>query len=126
MTSLLLETELSAEQKDVAAKLQAKGGLVIPVAANSDALVVSLSTAGKSAGDAELELVKKLPKVEQLDLRGTAVTDKGLGSLDGLSALTHLHLENTAVTDEGLTHLKGLSNLQYLNLYNTAVTDKGE
>ena len=61
--------ELSAPQKEAAAKLQAKGGSVIPVAANSDGWVVNLSTAGKSAGDAELELVKSLPKVEQLDLK---------------------------------------------------------
>src|SRR5260221_6332048 len=89
--------EMSPEQKDVQGKLQAKGGLVIPVAANTDALVVSLSTAGKTAGDAELALVKSLPKVEQLDLRGTAVTDKGLAALEGMTTLTTLHLENTDV-----------------------------
>lgn len=117
--------EMSADQKDAAAKLQAKGGLVIPVAANSDALIVSLSTAGKNAGDADLALVKALPKVEQLDLRNTAITNAGLANIEGLATLTHLHLEGTAVTDEGLGHLKGLSALTYLNLYNTAVTDQG-
>ena len=117
--------EMSPEQKDAASKLQAKGALVIPVAANSDALIVSLSTVGKSAGDADLALVKALPKVEQLDLRNTAITNAGLVNLDGMASLTHLHLEGTGVTDEGLAHVKGLGNLTYLNLYNTAVTDKG-
>ena len=117
--------EMSADQKDATAKLQAKGGLVIPVAANSDALIVSLSTAGKNATDADLALVKILPKVEQLDLRNTAITNAGLANIEGLTALTHLHLEGTAVTDEGLGHLKGLAALTYLNLYNTAVTDAG-
>jgi YHS domain-containing protein len=125
MTGAARAADMTAEQKDAAAKLQAKGGLVIPVAANNDALIVSLSTVGKAAGDADLALVKSLPKVEQLDLRNTAITNGGLANLEALTALTHLHLEGTAVTDDGLSHLKGLTNLTYLNLYNTAVTDKG-
>lgn len=117
--------EMSAGQKDAVTKLQAKGALVIPVAANTDALIVSLSNVGKNAGDADLVLVKALPKVEQLDLRNSAITNAGLANLEGMASLTHLHLEGTGVTDEGLTHLKGLGALTYLNLYNTAVTDKG-
>ena len=77
------KTALTPSQQDAVAKIQAKGGLVIPLAANSDSLVVSLATAGKQAGDSELDLVKQLPKVVQLDLRNTAVTDKGLASLQG-------------------------------------------
>src|SRR5229473_1809174 len=108
-SSGLHAAEMTADQKDAVSKLQAKGGLVIPVAANTDALVVSLATAGKSAGDAELALVKVLPKVEQLDLRGTAITDNGLANIEGLTTLTHLHLESTAVTDAGVAHIKGLT-----------------
>lgn len=117
--------QLSAAQQDLVGKLQAKGALVLPLAANSDALVVSLANGGKAAGDAELEMIKQLPKVEQLDLRSTGVTDKGLASVGAMTSLTTLHLENTAVTDAGIAHLKALANLQYLNLFNTAVTDKG-
>ena len=119
------KTALTPSQQDAVAKIQAKGGLVIPLAANSDSLVVSLATAGKQAGDSELDLVKQLPKVVQLDLRNTAVTDKGLASLQGMSSLESLHLEGTAVTESGLANLKNLSSLQYLNLFNTAVTDQG-
>jgi YHS domain-containing protein len=128
LTGLLVSSaraEMTAEQKDAAAKLQAKGGLVIPVAANNDALIVSLSTVGKNAGDADLALVKILPKIEELNLRTTAITNNGLANIEGLTTLTHLHLESTGITDEGLSHLKGLSGLTYLNLYDTAVTDKG-
>jgi YHS domain-containing protein/uncharacterized protein YdcH (DUF465 family) len=117
--------EMSAEQKDAMSKLQAKGGSVMAVAANTDELDVNLSTVGKSAGDADQALVKLLPKVQQLNLRGTAITDAGLANLEGLTTLTHLHLENTAVSDDGVAHLKGLTNLTYLNLVNTAVSDKG-
>ena len=117
--------ELTGEAKEAQAKLQAKGAVVMPIAANTDALTINLSTAGKSAGDAELAIVKTLPKVEQLDLKNTAITDAGLANLEGLTTLTTLHLENTAVTDAGLAHLKNLSKLEYLNLFGTAVTDKG-
>src|SRR5258708_33221501 len=89
--------EMTAEQKDAVNKLQAKGGLVIPIAANTDALDVSLATAGKSAGGPELALVKVLPKVEKLDLRGTAITDAGLANTEGFATLTPLHLETTPV-----------------------------
>src|SRR2546430_12002267 len=109
--------DMTAERKDAMSKLQAKGGVVMPGAANTDALVVSLATAGKSAGDAELALVKVLPKVEQLDLRGTGITDNGLANIEGLTTLTHLHLESTGVTDAGVAHLKPLTNLTYLNLF---------
>ena len=119
------KTALTPAQQYAVAKIQAKGGLVIPLAANSDTLVVSLATAGKQAGDTELDFVKQLPKVVQLDLRNTGVTDKGLADLQGMTALESLHLEGTAVTDAGLANLKSLSNLQYLNLFNTAVTDQG-
>ena len=116
---------LTPAQQETVNKLQAKGALVLPVAADSDALVVSLQSAGKTAGDEELALIKQLPRVDQIDLRGTGVTDAGLANLAGIASLTQLHLEKTGVTDAGLTHLKGLTNLTYLNLYGTAVTDKG-
>jgi len=95
------------------------------LAADSDLLTVDLGIAGKAVGDAELALVKELPKVSELDLHGTSITDAGLASIEGLTTLTRLHLEKTAVTDAGLAHLKGLTALEYLNLYDTAVTDAG-
>lgn len=112
-------------QQEAANKLQAKGGLVMQLAADSDALVVNLSLAGKQITDAEVALVKELPKVAQLNLANTAVTDSGLAPLAGLADLTMLHLEKTGVTDAGLAHVKGLAKLEYLNLYGTAVTDAG-
>jgi YHS domain-containing protein len=123
--ALAAEVKLEPAQQEAVNKLKAKGGLVMQLAADSDALVVGLSQAGKQANDEDLALVKALPKVVELNLAGTSVTDKGLANIAGLNTLTVLHLENTAVTDAGLPHLKGLSNLAYLNLYNTAVTDAG-
>src|SRR5258706_16007938 len=81
--------EMTADQKDAVSKLQAKGGLGIPVAANTDALVGSLATPGKSAGDAELALVKVLPNGEQLHLRRTGITDNGRANIECLPPPAH-------------------------------------
>ena len=74
--------QFTPAQQDAVNKLTAKGGLVMQLAADSDALVVNLSLAGKQATDAELAEVKNLPKVAQLNLANTAVTDAGLASVD--------------------------------------------
>ena len=122
---LLAEVQMTPQQQEAANKLTAKGGLVIPLAADADSVVVSLNMAGKQATDEDLAQLKNLPKISQLNLANTAVTDAGLANIAGLTNLTHLHLEKTAITDAGLAHLKNLSNLTYLNLYNTSVTDAG-
>jgi YHS domain-containing protein len=122
---LWAEVQLTPQQQEAANKLTAKGGLVIPLAADADSLVVSLNMAGKQATDEDLAQLKNLPKISQLNLANTAVTDAGLAHIGGLSNLTHLHLEKTAITDAGLSNLKNLSSLVYLNLYSTNITDAG-
>src|SRR5687768_6340316 len=124
-TALAAPIQFTPPQQESINKLSAKGGLVMQLANDSDALVVNLSLGGKQITDAELEQLKSLPKIAQLNLANTAVTDAGLPHIAGLAELTHLHLEKTAVTDAGLAHLENLAKLQYLNLYNTPVTDAG-
>ena len=119
------ELKLDAAQQDAANKLKAKGVSVLQIAADTEALAVNASLGGKQVADAELALIKLLPKVQQLNLAATSVTDAGLSNIAGFTDLTHLHLDRTAVTDAGLAHLKGLTALVYLNLYSTAVTDEG-
>jgi YHS domain-containing protein len=123
--ALAAPVTFTAPQQESVNKITAKGGLVMQLASDSDALVVNLSLGGKQITDAEVAEVKNLPKIAQLNLANTAVTDAGLANLAGLTDLTSLHLERTGVTDAGLANLKGLSKLEYLNLYGTAVTDKG-
>jgi len=122
---LLADVQLNPQQQEAANKLTAKGGLVIPLAADADSLVVSLNMAGKQATDEDLAQLKNLPKISQLNLANTAVTDAGLANIAGLTNLTHLHLEKTAISDAGLANLKNLTNLAYLNLYSTNITDAG-
>lgn len=119
------ELKLDAAQQDAATKLRAKGAAVTQIAADTDAMSVNLGIVGKQATDADLALVKVLPKVQQLDLHNTGITDAGLADIAGQTGLTQLHLNNTAITDAGLEKLKGLTSLDYLNLYGTAVTDAG-
>ncbi len=116
---------MTPQQQETANKLTAKGGLVIPLAADADSVVVSLNMAGKQATDADLAELKNLPKISQLNLANTAITDAGLANIAGLTNLTHLHLEKTAISDAGLSNLKNLTNLVYLNLYSTNVSDAG-
>src|SRR5439155_4806812 len=44
---LLAEVQMTPQQQEAANKLTAKGGLVIPLAADADSVVVSLNMAGK-------------------------------------------------------------------------------
>jgi len=76
-------------------------------------------------GEAELEHLKGLTKIEYLSLSYTQVTDAGLVHLGGLTNLKWLNLSHTQVTDAGLVHLKGLTNLEFLHLSYTQVTDEG-
>src|SRR5689334_5371747 len=122
---VLADVQMTPQQQEAANKLTAKGGLVIPLAADADSLVVSLNMAGKQATDEDLAQLKNLPKISQLNLANTAITDAGLSNIAGLTNLTHLHLEKTAISDAGLSNLKNLTNLVYLNLYSTNVTDAG-
>src|SRR5262245_3559066 len=76
-----------APSSDAQAKLVAKGAVVLPLAQDNDALVVSLAQRGKETTDADLALVKALPKVAQLNLAGAAITDNGLSAISGMTTL---------------------------------------
>lgn len=112
-------------EKQATAAIKKLGGQVLELAQNDARLDVAFHLADGKITDAEVALVKDLPKTANLNLRGTEVTDAGLAAIKDLKGLVRLHLEKTKVTDAGLEHLKGLENLEYLNLYGTGVTDAG-
>lgn len=104
--------------------LREKGLLALPIAQNTNTLYVNASYAGKSFDDQTIKLLEPIAKqLLWLNLARTAVTDKGIATMQNFSLLTRLHLENTAVTDGATAHLAKLSNLEYLNLYGTEVSD---
>jgi hypothetical protein len=98
--------------------------------------------------DDELAVLKKLPRIKDLTLCNTKVTDAGLANLTDLRQLSRLHLigcfsdtglkhverlprlrelslRGTRVTDDGLKRLQGFARLQHLDLSDTQVTDTG-
>jgi len=80
----------------------------------------------RDATDADLEHLKGLTALRQLDLGwGTRVTDAGLEHLKGLTGLQYLSLSGTQVTDAGLEDLKALTALRWLGVSGTQVTDTG-
>jgi hypothetical protein len=75
--------------------------------------------------DASLAYVKDLPRLRDLDLRGSVVTDEGLQHLRGLNDLEKLDLSFTPITDKGLGRLKHLTKLRSLSLISTEISDAG-
>jgi len=71
--------------------------------------------------DAGLGHLKRLKKLEWLDLQGTQVTDAGLENLKELNKLQRLSLSGTKITDAGVSQLKRLPDLQHLKLSGTSV-----
>ncbi|MFP6768074.1 MAG: hypothetical protein VB859_07885 [Planctomycetaceae bacterium] len=61
-------------------------------------------TLPQSAGDAELAEVGRLPRIVELDLSGTLVTDAGLKHLVNLDELKTLDLSNTTSLTTGWIH----------------------
>lgn len=82
-----------------------------------------LYVGGARLGDAGLAALKKLPKLEILDVSNNpAITDAGLVHLAEMPRLEQLYLGGTAITDRGLQHLKPLEGLTRLHVTNTRIT----
>lgn len=64
-----------------------------------------------------LEHFKGNPRLRELFLRHTGITDAGLESIKSLPQLELLAIGDTQVTDAGLEHLKGMNNLKILDLF---------
>jgi hypothetical protein len=93
---------------------------------DSEGRIVKVDLDSAAGGDADLEQVKRLPSVRELDcteVRG--VTDAGLAKLAGLPALRVIKLERTSVTDAGMAQLQKIRNLEDLDLKRTGITAAG-
>ncbi|HEV3303483.1 MAG TPA: protein kinase [Planctomycetaceae bacterium] len=85
--------------------------------------LVSLDLTGTMFDDADLERLKPLVAIRELNLAHTRITDAGLASLKGLTALRQLNLDGDAVRGTGLMHLQDLSELTELRLGCSGLTD---
>ncbi|PRP73531.1 hypothetical protein PROFUN_02540 [Planoprotostelium fungivorum] len=76
--------------------------------------------------DASLADISQLRNLAELQLTGCErITDGGLEKLKGMSSIRTLWLSCTGVTDVGMQHLTTLGNLQTLVVTNCRITDLG-
>lgn len=81
---------------------------------------------GKDFSDEDLaKLAPVAEAVVDLDVKKTAVSDKGMETVATMLNLRKLMLNETKVTDAGVKTIAVLPNLESLSLFGTAVTDKG-
>ncbi len=74
--------------------------------------------------DMGLAALRRLPRLEQLQLVGPHITDAGIAHLADLTNLQELSID-APITDAALPALAGLSQLRVLDLYGTRVTGRG-
>jgi DNA-binding beta-propeller fold protein YncE len=87
--------------------------------------VVSVQLEGCVFPDSLLAVLVDLPRMKQLQLGHSKVSDAGLRHLRGLNSVESLTLIQTNIGDAGLVHLEGLPNLKSLTLNSSLVTDAG-
>ncbi|MCP9761762.1 c-type cytochrome domain-containing protein [Lacihabitans soyangensis] len=118
------EKEVEAGSEQSIATLKKSGILALPVAANSNYLLINLRNIDPS--DKDLEALKSLKKqivwFNASNLKNADLLAATLGDLDEIRVL---HLNKTNFSDKGMAALKNLKHLQILNLASTAVTEKG-
>ena len=126
---ILASTEKSkADEASAIASVNSYEGQVLGIAKDVEGvriLIPAKTFEGRILADADLAVLKEIPKVIELDLKNASIGDAGAAHLSALTDLQRLHLEKTKITDAGLAHLKDLTGLEYLNLYGTEVTDAG-
>lgn len=67
--------------------------------------------------------LKKLKKLQQLRISGTAITDRGCAYIAELP-LVFLSMNDNAITDNGIAKMVDMKKLATLNINNTKITDK--
>ena len=136
-------------EKRIKRAIKQRGGRVFVDRTHPDGPVVGVDYAGTRVTDAELEQLKELKNLRELNLGDTAITDAGLEHLKYLKKLQSLILEHTQLNGAGITHigdilgltrldmgdtpitdadlelLTGLTNLEWLSLWNTRITANG-
>ncbi len=105
--------------------LEKLGILVLPIAASSANLDISLINCTMHP-DSALALLEPLSQQAiSLHCAGLPVTDKGLSSIGKLGRLRRLNLSRASISDSGLNALFALKDLRYLNLTYTPVHAEG-
>lgn len=123
-----MASSLAAEDNadgDAIAAIRRRGGEVILGAEAYDGQVVAVDLLIAEFGDTDLDLLKGFASLEELNLRGTKVTDAGIKRLRVLKQLRSLNLTATNLTDAGIAELMAFPHLESLVLRYTHITDNG-
>ena len=119
------EKSVSKASESAVQKLRERGITVVPVAQNSNYLLVNY-VAIEAFSAKDLTLLQAISdQLIWLKLPNISLTDDDVDDLVQLTNLTRLYVQKTNLTDQGIAKLTKLSNLQYLNLSGTKATAKG-
>lgn len=117
--------EVKAANENDIQKLKDAGMVVMPVAQNSNYVMVNFVMAPQ-AGDKEVELLTAIKEqLVWLKMGNTKITDDALAIIGMFPNIIQLQLNNTEVSDKGMEFLKNLQKLQSLSLVGTEVTESG-
>ncbi len=114
-----------ANQDRAILKIRELGGKLDPEEIRTGKPVTIVNLNRTRVTDADLVILKGLPRLSLLSLDSTRITDAALDHLKGLSSLRVLSLNQTQVSDSSLAKLKGLTGLSMLFLLDTPIHDAG-
>ena len=110
-------------QANIARSIEALGGQVVR---GPDGNIVDVSLARTWASNNDMERIAELKGLKRLDLSFTYVSDPGIELLQKLPQLEELTLDATeAITDAAASYLRANKNLHKLVLRGTDITDVG-
>ena len=73
--------------------------------------------------DEGMRLLGRCTRLRTLEVSGKTITDDGLAHWEELRHLRELHLNRTRITGAGLVHLQRMTELEVLDLSDSAITD---
>lgn len=117
-----LAEQAKPEQREAVLAVTRWGANVIVNAAGD---VEAVQLEGCIFPDSVLATLDRLPKLKQLKIGHSKVTDDGLKYLSNLASLESVTLTQTNITDDGLRHLASMPGLKSLSLHMSLVTSAG-
>jgi uncharacterized membrane protein len=118
------EKEVEKASDEKIAILKNAGILALPVAVNSNYLLINMR--GITPQDKEIAALKSLKKqIIWLNAANVKNTKSWSVIFKDLTEISILHLNKTDFSDEEMKNLQGLMNIKTLNLSHTMVTEKG-
>jgi uncharacterized membrane protein len=122
--SWIPSTPVDAAKENAIEKINGLGLHPMPLAVNSNYLMVSFTNARKVTNEQINSLTDIRDQLVWLDLSHTTISDDQLALVQKLNNLRVLYLNDTQVSDTGVSAVSNLTDLRFLNLVGTRVTDR--